>query len=74
SMLSLTIALLQDKLIQDKEPHYETRHNYPLGLTVLNMIKFGMMMKNLKKMNCTMKIMVNNLTFDVSPNHQPRFL
>ncbi|WP_108809125.1 hypothetical protein [Aquimarina spinulae] len=32
SMLSLTIALLQDKLIQDKESHYETRHNYPLGV------------------------------------------
>ncbi len=27
SMLSLTITLLQDELIQDKKPHYENRHN-----------------------------------------------
>ncbi|MBG6131776.1 hypothetical protein IWQ47_003482 [Aquimarina sp. EL_43] len=30
--ISLIIKMLQDKLIQGKEPRYETRHNYPLGV------------------------------------------
>ncbi len=30
SMLSLTITLLQDELIQDKEPRYKNKQSYPI--------------------------------------------
>ncbi|WP_160112009.1 hypothetical protein [Aquimarina sp. AU58] len=29
-MLSLTITLLQDELIQDKEPRYKNKQSYPI--------------------------------------------
>ncbi len=32
SIFSLAIALLQGRQVQNKKPHYKTRHNYPLGV------------------------------------------
>lgn len=32
SIFSLAIALLQGRQVQNKETHYKTRHNYPLGV------------------------------------------
>ncbi len=32
SILALLMIILQGEPVQDKEPHYETRHNYPLGV------------------------------------------